>query len=183
MRRRVLTTLAAGVVALGAGCGGDDMTRFEANGIAFEHPSDWERVADVEEQDRDKGLVVALQGDSDVDGAPVRVVAFNQPREPGTLAQYGKEVAATRPQQAGGPLVEDGKVDVPGAEGAWRVVVDYRVRPEDGGEPVPARSIDLLPVEGDRQYRLTITGPREAIEAPDIDELIDSFEITSNPTA
>jgi hypothetical protein len=179
MTRRVLVTLAAGVAALGVGCGGDDMTHFEGNGIAFTHPSGWERVGDVEKQDRDKGLVVALQGDSDVDGAPVRVVAFNQPREPGTLAQYGKEVAATRPQQAGGPLVEDGKVDVTGADGAWRVVVDYRVRPESGGEPVPARSVDILPVKDDRQYRLTITGPREAVESTDVDALIDSFEITS----
>jgi hypothetical protein len=181
MTRRLLVALAAGVAALGVGCGGDDMTQFEGNGIAFTHPAGWSRVADVEEQDRDQGIVAAFQGDSGVDGAPVRVVAFNQPREPGTLAQYGKEAASTRPLQAGGPLVEDGKVDVTGADGAWRVVVDYRMRPESGGEPVPARSVDILPVKDDRQYRLTITGPRDAVESTDIDKLIDSFEITSKP--
>jgi hypothetical protein len=181
--RRLLTALAVSVVVAGTGCGGDDMTRFDSNGIAFEHPDGWNRVSEVEKQDRDKGLVVAFEGDSDVDGAPVRVVAFNQPREPGTLAQYGKEVAATRPMQAGGPLVEDGKVDVRGADGAWRVVVDYRVKPNGSGDPVPARSIDILPVRDDRQYRLTVTGPREAVESTDIDTLIKSFEITSGSTA
>jgi len=181
--RRLLTALAVSVVVLGTGCGGDDMTRFEADGIAFDHPDGWNRVSEVEEQDRDKGIVAAFEGDSGVDGAPVRVVAFNQPREPGTLAQYGKEVATARPQEAGGPLVEDGKVDVTGADGAWRVIVDYRVKPDGSGDPVPARSIDILPVRGDRQYRLTVTGPREAIESTEIDKLIDSFEITSDSTA
>jgi hypothetical protein len=72
---------------------------------------------------------------------------------------------------------------VPGAEGAWRVVVDYRVRPKGGGAIVPARSVDILPVNGDRQYRLTVTGPRDAVTGDQVKKLIDSFEITSKPTA
>jgi hypothetical protein len=183
MKRRILTTLATGTLLLAVGCGGDDMTRFEQNGIAFSHPAGWERMGELEERDRDEGLVVALEGDSGVDGATVRALAFNQPREPGTVGQYGKFVADTRPGQAHGKLVTDGKYDVSGAEGAWRVVVDYRVQPKGGGDPVPARIVDILPVNGDRQYRLTVSGPSEAVNSDQVKKLIDSFEITSDPTA
>jgi hypothetical protein len=179
---RLPAVLLAGAV-LAAGCGGDDMTRFEDDGIAFSHPNGWERMQDVEAGDDGDGLVAAFEGDSGVDGAPVRALAFNQPREPGSVAQYGKFVALSRPGDANGELVEDGSIDVPGAEGAWRVVVDYRVQPKGGGDPVPARSVDILPVNGDRQYRLTVTGPSEAVNGDQVQQLIDSFEITSQPTA
>ena len=179
MRRALLPALAAGVL-LATGCGGEDMTRFEDGGIAFSHPADWERMTDVEQDtSEDDGLVVALEGDSGVDGATVRTLAFNQEREPGTVAQYGKGVATARPFEAKGELVEDGEVDVPGADGAWRVVVDYRINPDGSDEVVAARIIDILPVKGDRQYRLTVSGPKEAVDSEQVDELIDSFEIVS----
>jgi hypothetical protein len=174
MRRLLLVAVAAGVL-LAAGCG-DDMTRFEQDGIALDHPSGWERLRSEEGEE---GLVLALDGDSGVDGAKLRVLAFNQPREPGTVGQYGKSVADTRPFQAGGRLVDDEEYDVPGAEGAWRVIVDYSIQPEDSEETVPARIVDILPVEGDRQYRLTISGPREAVDSEEIAKVIDSFEIVS----
>jgi hypothetical protein len=178
MRRRVAALVAGTLFLVGCG-GGDDMTRFEQDGIAFSHPSGWERMQDVEADDQDDGLVVALEGDSGVEGATVRALAFNQPREPGTVAQYGKFAADTRPMEAGGELVEDEKYDVPGAEGAWRVVVDYPIQPEGGGDVVPGRIVDILPVEGDRQYRLTISGPREAVDSEEISKVIDSFEVVS----
>ena len=178
MRRRVAALVAGTLFLVGCG-GGDDMTRFEQDGIAFSHPSGWERMQDVESDDEGDGLVVALEGDSGVEGATVRALAFNQPREPGTVGQYGKSAADTRPTQANGQLVEDGEYDVPGAEGAWRVVVDYRIEPEGGGDLVPARIVDILPVEGDRQYRLTISGPREAVDSEEIAKVIDSFEVVS----
>ena len=181
MRLLVPVLLASAVLA--AGCGGDDMTRFEADGIAFSHPNGWERMQAVEARDDGDGLVAAFEGDSGVAGAPVRALAFNQPREPGSVAQYGKDVAVSRPSEAHGKLADDGSVEVPGADGAWRVVVDYRVQPKGGGDTVPARIIDILPVKGDRQFRLTVSGPSEAVDADQVKQLIDSFEITSDPTA
>jgi hypothetical protein len=182
MRRRTLAALAAGLLLAASGCGGDEMTQFQQDGIAFTHPSGWHHMGDVE-RDREGGLVVALEGDSGVDGATVRTLAFSQPREPGTLGQYGKSAADTRPSEFGGRLVEDGKVDVTGSDGAWRVVVDYRMRAKDSDEIVPARVIDILPVKGDRQYRLTVSGPKDAVDGDQVQKLIDSFEITSKPTA
>ena len=38
---------------------------------------------------------------------------------------------------------------------------------------------DILPVEGDRQYRLTISGPRAAVDSEEIAKVIDSFEVVS----
>jgi hypothetical protein len=174
MRRLVLVAVTAGVL-LAVGCG-DDVTRFEQDGIALDHPADWDRLRSEEGED---GLVLALETDGGVDGTKLRALAFNQPREPGTVGQYGKGVALTRPTEAGGRLVEDEEYDVPGAEGAWRVVVDYRIRPEGSDETVPARIVDILPVEGDRQYRLTISGPREAVDSEEIAKVIDSFEVVS----
>jgi hypothetical protein len=178
MRHWLVAALLTGAV-LATGCGGDDMTRFEQDGIAFDHPSDWKRMSDVEARDDGDGLVAAFEGASGVAGAPVRALAFDQPREPGTVAQYGKDAAVRRPSEAHGKLVTDGETKVDGADGSWRVVVDYRVQPKGGGDIVPARIIDILPVKGDRQYRLTVSGPKDAVDSDQVEKLIDSFQITS----
>ena len=49
------------------------------------------------------------------------------------------------------------------------------MQPKGGGDTIPAGII--LPVKGDRQFRLTVSGPSEAVDADQVKELIDSFEI------
>jgi hypothetical protein len=180
MRGRLLSAIVAGAL-LATGCGDEDMIRFEDDGIAFTHPGDWQRLREVERYTKeDDGLVAAFEGDSGIEGATIRALAFNQEREPGTVGQYGKDAALTRPFQARGELVQEGEYEVRGAEGAWRVVVDYRMHPNDSEEIVPARIIDILPVNGDRQYRLTVSGPKQAVDSAQVDEIIESFEIVSD---
>ena len=149
------------------------MTRFEQDAVAVEYPEGWQRST---EEDGRGGLVLRVFGPSGVDGAPVRVGVYIQPREHASAAQYGRSAAVTRPADLKGRVVARAEADVAGADGAWRVETDYALA-RSGADPVPARLVDVLPVKGDFQYRLTISGPREAIGGSEAEAIIASFRV------
>lgn len=150
------------------------MTHFSTGGLAVDYPSDWKRDRS---QEGSGGLVLFVVGDSGTSGVPFRMGLYDQDREYASAAQYGKDTADTRPADLHGDLVSEGRTDVAGADGAWRVVTDYRVHPDGGGGPVPARGLDILPIAGDRQYRLTISGPRDAMQGDQIEAIADSLRV------
>ena len=182
MRARAAIALLAAVLL--AGCGGasrglaggerPDMTAWAEGDLALDYPSTWTRRRD---QEGDGGLVLFAAGPSDVDGFEYRLTLFDQKREYATVRAYGKSASDTRAFATHGEVVGDGPARVAGSEGAWKVVTDYRVNPSTGGKPVPARAIDIMPIRGDRQYRLTLSGPRKDMDGALVQAIVDSLRI------
>lgn len=183
MRRTLgAAVLAAALLAggCGGGGGGDDagMTHFTHGALAVDYPQGWKRHQDKEGHG---GLVLFATGTSGVDGVDYRITVFDQAREAFKTAKaYGKSASDTRAFDLHGRVIADGPTEVPGSEGAWRVATDYRVNPSTGGPPKPARLIDIMPLKGDRQYRLSLSGPRKDMGSAQIRKIIDSFTLDAS---
>jgi hypothetical protein len=164
-----------GVLVTGAamvGCGDGEhakesgMTHFEHDGLSVQYPAAWERDDAAEKKGADDGMLLLAVGSSGVGGAPYRLSLFDQPSEYSTIGDAGKDVADVRGTDLQGD-VSDGPFEVPGAPPAWRIVTDYKLLTEGEGSPtVPARAIDVIWLDGDRQINLTFSGPRDKMDTP-----------------
>jgi hypothetical protein len=183
MRSRSALALAAvlGLLVAVTGCGGsgsdeeDGTTRFEHDGVSLTYPAGWSRDDAAEAQAAEKGMVLLAKGDSGVEGVPYRLTVLDQPREGRTAASMGKFVADTRASDVSGTYVEDGPVEVDGTPEAWGVVTDYRAIPDGGGDAVPARWIDRVWIDGERQINVRLTGPRDKLGSPEAEAIIGSL--------
>src|SRR4051794_34426230 len=142
--------------------------RFEHDGVTVAYPSGWSRDADGEAQGKADGIVLLAKGDSGVAGLPFVLTLLDQPRESRTVRGMGKLVSDTRPADLRGQHVEDGAFQVPGTPEAWRVVTDYQARPQGGGDVQPVRWVDIVWLDGDRQFGVRLAGPRDKMDRPQI---------------
>jgi hypothetical protein len=148
-RQQPLAFAALAVVAIvfGAACGGDESDRSSG----FEHYEE--------------------------DGLFARLTVARQDKEFAHAAQAGGVLAAERPFQLNdGRLVSDGRVDVPGSDGAWRVVTRFTL-PLDGGAKVPGRAVEVIALKGDEQFILTLGGPARTMERLPVDRIVGSLEL------
>jgi hypothetical protein len=177
--------VAAGLVAiaLAASCGGGDdadgsegFERFEEDGLAVDYPSSW--TEDEEGEGGEPGTVISVHADRDDDGLFPRLSVARQDREFRGAPQAGGVLATERPVQLNqGRLVSDGKADVPGSEGAWRVETSFEIE-LDGGGTVPGRSVELIALKGDEQVLLTLAGPAESIDSLPVDRIVGSLDLS-----
>jgi hypothetical protein len=164
------------------GCGGSDdngddgMQRFDHDGVSISYPAGWARDANAEEQGKGDGLVLMATGPSGVRGVPYRVSLLDQPAEGRIVRGLAKFVSDTRPADLNGRHVEDGEFRLSGTPKAWRVVTDYKQVPQGGGDSVPARLVDIVWLAGDRQFNVSLAGPRDKMDAPEIQQVVGSLK-------
>jgi hypothetical protein len=152
------------------------VTDFAHEGVTIRYPAGWTRDADGEQQGKADGIVLLAKGDSGVDGLPYVLTVLDQPRESRTVRGMGKLVSDTRPSDLRGQHVSDGPIDVAGTPEAWRVVTDYQARPKEGGDVTTLRWIDVVWLDGDRQLGVRLVGPRDKMEAPEVQKIVDSLK-------
>jgi hypothetical protein len=169
-------------IALATGCGGDDsdgrngFERFEEDGLAVEYPSSW-RV-DEDKEGGEAGTVISVHGEEDADGLFPRLSVARQDREFGGAPQAGGVMATERPFQLNeGRLVSDGRAEVPGSEGAWRVETRFEIR-RGGGGTVPGRAVELIALKGDEQVILTLAGPVETMDRLPVGRIVGSLDLS-----
>jgi hypothetical protein len=128
-------TLAMACLALAAlacaaiGCGGDDdgMTRWSGAGMSFEYPDSWEEI-DAGELGVE-GMVFAADGPADSKGGRPRITAIREEASRPTIRLYGKEIAGARPFELNeGRAAGDREIEIPGAEGGWRVETRFQAK-------------------------------------------------------
>jgi hypothetical protein len=182
-RQQPLAFAALAVVAIvfGAACGGDESDRssgfehYEEDGLAVEYPASW--VRDEEREGGEAGVQISVHRRPDEDGLFARLTVARQDKEFANAAQAGGVLAAERPFQLNdGRLVSDGRVDVPGSDGAWRVVTRFTL-PLDGGAKVPGRAVEVIALKGDEQFILTLGGPARTMERLPVDRIVGSLEL------
>jgi len=176
----VLSLLAAGLALASVGCGGSGgapsgMTRFADRGLVLDYPSGWKKeTAGI----GTSGQLLNVRSPGDAHGLYVRATLFRQPREYSGIGQYGKDAARTRPfDLVDGRAVSDGPLSVPGAsDGGWIVRTNYSYRQD--GRKFPSRGVELLALTGNEQFRLTIAGPRDAVErSPEVTAMRKSLRV------
>jgi hypothetical protein len=119
-----------------------------------------------------------VHAERDDDGLFPRLSVSRQDREFRGAPQAGGVLATERPVQLNeGRLVSDGKAEVPGSEGAWRVEMSFEIE-LDGGGTVPGRSVDLIALKGDEQVLLTLAGPAETMESLPVDRIVGSLDLS-----
>ncbi|MGH2761032.1 MAG: hypothetical protein ACRDL0_13245 [Thermoleophilaceae bacterium] len=179
-----LALAAVGIVAIVfvAACGGDDsdgssgFERYEEDGLTVEYPASW--IRDEEREGGQAGTQISVHGRRDEDGLFPRLTVARQEKEFANAAQAGGVLAAERPFQLNdGRLVSDGRVEVPGSDGAWRVVTRFEL-PLDGGGTVPGRAVEVIALKGDEQFILTLAGPARAMEQLPVDRIVGSLELS-----
>ncbi len=145
-----LALAAVGIVAIVfvAACGGDDsdgssgFERYEEVGLTVEYPASW--IRDEEREGGQAGTQISVHGRRDEDGLFPRLTVARQEKEFANAAQAGGVLAAERPFQLNdGRLVSDGRVEVPGSDGAWRVVTRFEL-PLEGGVTVRGRAVEVI---------------------------------------
>ena len=163
-------------------CGGDDsdgssgFERFEEDGLAVEYPDSW-TVDDAREGGK-AGVEVSVHGERDDTGLFARLTVSRQDKEFVNAGQAGGVLAAERPFQLNdGRLVSDGKTNVPGSDGAWRVEMRFSIDLDKGGQ-VPGRSVEVIALKDDEQFILTLAGPAERIERLPVERIVSSLELT-----
>ena len=168
--------LALVTAAVVAACGGNSgIDRFEGGGMVVEYPASWEPL-DTDQADLE-GLVFAADGPKDARGGGPRLSMFNVERSSETIRQFGKSIAGRRPFEYNeGRAAGDGPIEVPGADGAWRVATRFAAKRPDGSE-TSARVVELLAIKGDREYGLTVAGVEEAMDRPEIDAIMRSWRL------
>jgi hypothetical protein len=180
-----LAFTAAGLVAIAltVSCGGGDdadssdgFERYEEDGLAVEYPASW--VRDEEREGGEAGVQISVHGRPDEDGLFARLTVARQEREFRGAPQAGGVLATERPFQLNeGRLVSDGRAEVPGAEGAWRVVTRYEL-PLDGGRAVPGRAVEVIALKGDEQFLLGLAGPARTMERLPVERIVGSLDLT-----
>jgi hypothetical protein len=171
--------LALAAVAFTAfGCGGEDddgMTRWSGAGMSFEYPESWEEL----EPDRlgVEGMVFAADGPLNSAGGRPRITAIREEASRPTIRLYGKEIAGARPFELNeGRAAGDREIEIPGADGGWRVETRFQAKRKDGST-VPARAIELLAKKGDKEYLLSFGGTEESLRDFDEEAIARSFRI------
>jgi hypothetical protein len=168
----------AALACAALGCGGeedDGMTRWSGAGMSFEYPESWEKVdpARLEVE----GLEFVADGPADSEGGRPRITAIAEDASRPTIRLFGKEIAGARPFELDrGRAAGDREVEIPGADGGWRVETRYEAAREDGSTD-PARAIELLAKKGDREYLFAIGATEESLEELDEEAILDSFRI------
>jgi len=153
------------------------MKRFEDAGASVEYPASWTTRGPSAEEEKD-GLRLIASGPELDEGIPFRVTLFRQDSDYASIAQYGKVVAGRRAFDLNdGKIVDDREIEVMGRpEGGWIVLTDYTFVDESGPE-IPGRWIDVLARSGTQQFRLTLTGPRERMEDPEVERIMRSLRV------
>jgi hypothetical protein len=170
-----LTTIAFAAL----GCGGDDeddgMTRWSGAGMSFEYPSSWDE-RDPGDFDLE-GLEFIADGPENSAGGHPRISAIREEASRPTIRLYGKEIAGTRPFGLNeGRAAGDREIEIPGADGGWRVETRYQAEREDGSTD-PALAIELLAKKDDKEYLLAIGGTEESLREFDEEAVARSFRI------
>ena len=174
---------ALGIVAIVfvAACGGDEsdgssgFERYEEDGLAVEYPASWTR--DEEREGGKAGIQINVHGRRDEDGLFPRLTVARQDKEFANAAQAGGVLAAERPFQLNnGRLVSDGRADVPGSDGAWRVVTRFTL-PLAGGAKVPGRAVEVIALKGDEQFIFTLGGPARTMQRLPVERIVGSLEL------
>jgi hypothetical protein len=171
--------LALAAVAFAAlGCGGeeeDGMTRWSGAGMSFEYPSSWEE-RDPDDFDLE-GLEFVADGPENSAGGRPRITAIREDATRPTIRLYGKEIAGARPFELNeGRAAGDREIEIPGADGGWRVETRYEAKRQDGSTD-PARAIELLAKKDDKEYLLAIGATEESLEEFDAEAILRSFRI------
>jgi hypothetical protein len=174
LRVVVLAAIACAVL----GCGGEDddgMTRWSGAGMSFEYPESW-RELDVEELGVED-MVFAADGPLNSAGGRPRITAIREEATRPTIRLYGKEIAGARPFELNeGRAAGDREIEIPGADGGWRVETRFQAKLKDGST-VPARAIELLAKKDDKEYLLSFGGTEESLRGYDEEAIARSFRI------
>jgi hypothetical protein len=166
-----------------AGClGGDDsdgssgFERYDEDGLAVEYPASW--TVDEEREGGEAGIEISVHGRRDEAGLYPRLSVARQEKEFVNAGQAGGVLAAERPFQLNeGRLISDGKTEVPGSDGAWRVETRFSIELDAGGK-VPGRSVEVIALKDDEQFILTLAGPEERIDELPVERIVGSLELT-----
>jgi hypothetical protein len=183
---RILTTCASLLAAavLVAGCGGgsdfsgdakvpDGYKTYDANGVSFVYPSDWQ----VASRDSGNGPTVEITPPDKTD-TPYGLIQLSV--QPGVTDDHFKSLSDQRRivlRDTGNAKIEsDEKVDIPGAKQALRATA--KAPPGQGSDPVEVSS-DSLDVLRDNDDMLVLTAavPKRGDEKLDPKAVIDSFRV------
>jgi hypothetical protein len=175
---------ATGLVAIVfvAACGGGDdsdgsggFERYEEDGLAVEYPASWQ----VDEgREGEGGIRISVHGRRDDKGLFSRLTVSREENDFRSAAQAGGVLAAERPFQLNdGRLVSDGRAEVHGSDGAWRVETRYKIELDRGGT-VPGKSVELIALKDDEQFLLTLAGPTDQLEQLPVERIVGSLELT-----
>jgi hypothetical protein len=170
------------IVFLGACGGGDDadgssgFERYEEDGLAVEYPASW--MVDEGREGGEGGIRLSVHGRRDDRGLFPRLTVSREENDFRSAAQAGGVLAAERPFQLNdGRLVSDGRADVDGSDGAWRVETSYKIELDRGGT-VPGKAVELIALKDDEQFILTLAGPADQIEKAPVERIVGSLELT-----
>jgi len=166
------------LVAL-AGCGGGEPTggyhHVDLKEISFDYPTGFE--ADRAGTGEGIDELLDITGPPSDDGLYIRVTLLRERRDgPSTARREGRRVVARRPADLPkGRAVEDGPMDVPGAEGGrgWRVVTAFSTR-TDSGE-VPARLTELIALSPGYRYTYSVVGPDRMLNERQVERILGSL--------
>jgi hypothetical protein len=178
-----LAALGLVAVAFLAACGGGDdsdgsggFERYEEDGLVVEYPASWK--VDEGREGGEAGIQISVHGRRDEAGLFPRLSVARQEKEFANAGQAGGVLAAERPFQLNeGRLISDGKTDVPGSDGAWRVEMRFSIE-VDGGGTVPGRSVEVIALKDDEQFILTLAGPEDRIERLPVERIVGSLDLS-----
>jgi hypothetical protein len=178
-----LAAVGLAAIVLVAACGGGDdadgssgFERFEEDGLAVEYPASW--TVDEGREGGEAGIEISVHGKRDDAGLFPRLSVARQEKEFANAGQAGGVLASERPfQLTDGRLISDGKTNVAGSDGAWRVETRFSID-VDGGGKVPGRSVEVIALKDDEQFILTLAGPANEIEKLPVERIVGSLELT-----
>jgi hypothetical protein len=178
-----LAAMGLAAIVLMAACGGGDdadgssgFERFEEDGLAVEYPASWN--VDEAREGGEAGVEISVHGKRDGAGLFPRLTVSRQDKEFVNAGQAGGVLAAERPfQLKEGRLISDGKANVPGSDGAWRVETRFSIDVDAGGK-VPGRAVEVIALKDDEQFILTLAGPADRIEELPVERIVGSLELT-----
>jgi hypothetical protein len=179
---RPLAAVGLAATALLASCGGDDSNgsgafeRYEEDGLVVEYPASW--TVDEGREGGKGGIRISVHGRRDDAGLFPRLTVSREEKEFANAGQAGGVLAAERPFQLNdGRLTSDGKTNVPGSDGAWRVETRFSIELDTGGE-VPGRSVEVIALKDDEQFILTLAGPEDRIERLPVERIVGSLDLS-----
>jgi len=179
---RLAVTGLAAIVFLVACAGGDDSNgsggfeRYEDDGLAVEYPASWTR--DEGPEGGEGGIQISAHGRRDERGLFARLTVSREENDFRSAAQAGGVLAAERPFQLNdGRLVSDGRAEVHGSDGAWRVETSYTIELDRGGT-VPGKAVELIALKDDEQFILTLAGPADDLDQLPVERIVGSLELT-----
>lgn len=172
------------LVAL-AGCGGGDEPaggyhHIELKEVSFDYPTGFE--ADRAGTGEGIDELLDIKGPPAEDGLYIRVTLRRERREgPSTARREGRRIATRRPSDLPkGRAVEDGPVEVTGAEGGrgWRVVTAFTTSTDAGS--VPARLTELIALSPGYRYTYSVVGPERMLDKRQVERILGSLRFAQS---